>query len=219
MAESVFPSKDLAKLSFDFVAVIGHQNSDHGEHEYYFQGEKKHLCAIYDLPDCKAHEEMARALSQKGLLKGVRGTPTHILYNPHDLTEISRAHSMSVSQIEDAVAEAQKKLGKPVRWREYSKMRETLDATAGYIAEKEWRKAVKELRDFDAEGMKNLEAEAAKLKQQILDAGNAMLDEARAAIEAGDDHKAREILRDARRDFDRTEIEDKAKELFNSLKD
>jgi FimV-like protein len=219
MAETVFPSKDLAKLSFDFVAVIGHGSPDHGEGDFVVKGEKKHLCNIYDLPDCKAHEAMAAALQRKGLLKDVRGTPTHIIYNPHDLTEISRAHYMAVSQIEDAIAEAQKVLGKPVRWREYEKMRTTLDTARGLIQEKDYRKALKELKDFDAAGMDNLEAEAKALNEQIVEAGHALLDEAKALIESGDHKKAKDLLRDVKRDFAKTDVEDEAKTLFDSIQD
>jgi predicted negative regulator of RcsB-dependent stress response len=153
------------------------------------------------------------------MLEGVNVTPTHIVYDPRDLKEISRANTMSAKQIEDAIAEAQKKIGKPVRWREYSKLRETLDAASKYVGEKDWRKALKELRDFDPGEMKNLATEADALRKQILDAGRARLDEAKAAIEAGDTKKAGEVLREVRRDFGGTEIEDQAKELQATLKE
>ena len=219
MAETVFPSKDLAKLSFEFVAVIGHGSPDHGEGDFVVKGEKKHLCNIYDLPDCKAHEAMASALQQRGLLKDVRGTPTHIIYNPNDLTEISRAHYMAVSQIEDAIAEAQKTMGKPVRWREYEKMRTTLDTVRGFLAEKDYRKAQKELKGFDAAGMTNLESEAKKLNEEILEAGRALVAQAKDLIEAGDKSKAKDLLREVKRDFAKTEVEEEAKTLFDSIQD
>jgi hypothetical protein len=219
MAETVFPSKDLAKLSHEFVAVIGHGSPDHGEGDFVVKGEKKHLCNIYDLPDCKAHEAMAAALQRKGLLKDVRGTPTHIIYNPHDLTEISRAHYMAVSQIEDAIAEAQKVLGKPVRWREYEKMRSTLDAARGFVAEKDYRKALKELKGFDAGSMTNLESEAKAIHEEILEAGRAIVAEAKDLIENGDKDKAKGLLRDAKRDFAKTEVEEEAKTLLESIAD
>jgi hypothetical protein len=219
MAETVFPHKDLAKLSFEFVAVIGHGSPDHGEGDYVVKGEKKHLCGIYDLPDCKSHEAMASALQQKGLLKDVRSTPTHIVYNPHDLTEISRTHYMAVSQIEDAIAEAQKTLGKPVRWKDYEKMRSTLSAARGFLAEKDFRKALKELKGFDAGGVTDLEAEAKALHEEILEAGRAIVARAKELIEAGEADKAKDLLHDVRRDFAKTEVEAEAKELLDTLQD
>ena len=108
MIGTVFLNKDAVRISHECVTVIAHGNTDHGEGEWVVGREKEHLCNIYDLPTCKAHEDLRTALGQKGLLKDVRGTPTHIIYNPHDLTELARTHHMTLGKIEDAIAEAQK---------------------------------------------------------------------------------------------------------------
>ncbi len=105
---TVFSHQDITKLSHDFVAVIAHGNPDHGEGEFVMGGKVQHLCKVYDVPTCKSHEDMRNALSQKQPLKDVRGTPTHILYNAKDMTEISRSHSQSVGQMESSIVAAQK---------------------------------------------------------------------------------------------------------------
>jgi hypothetical protein len=219
MAETVFPSKDMAKLSYEFVAVIGHQNSDHGEGDFYYEGEKKHLCNLYDLPNCKVHEQMAVELQRRGLLKGVTGTPTHIIYDPHTLKELSRFHYMSTSQIKDAIEEAQKKLGRPVRWHDYMKLEATLDKVEKLIGDKDYRKALRELKDYDPGEMKNLKAKAESLQKKIMDAGKAMLEEAKKALEANDTKKVHDLVRDIRREFPRTDLADAAKDLLSKLKD
>jgi len=179
MAESVFPSKDLAKLSYDFVAVIAHNRPNHGEGDWIHQGEKKHLCNIYDVSSCKVHEQMAMELQKKNLLKGVRGTPTHIMYDPHDLTEISRAHGMSVSDIEDAVKAAQRKLGKPILWRVYGKLKAELEEIRKLVAEDELRDALRDLKRFDAEEIEAIETEAKELREAVFEAGRKKIAEAR----------------------------------------
>ena len=85
MWRTVFSHKDIVKLSYDFVAVVGHGNSDHREGEFIVAGKKRHLCKVYNLPNCKVHEDMRGTLSQKNLLTDVKGTPTHILYDPHTM--------------------------------------------------------------------------------------------------------------------------------------
>jgi hypothetical protein len=213
MAKSVFSSKDLAKLSYEFVPVIAHGNTDHPSGDYVIGREKKHMCGIYDVADCKQHEAMVQALSAKQMLKGVSGTPTHIIFDPRDMSEISRAHYMTVGNIEDAIAEAQKKLGKPIRYKDFKKMRETLDDASKQIDEKDFRGALRTLKGFDAEGMKGMEAEAKTLDERIHTAGEEMLAKARELIDAGDADEASKLLREIGRQFSGTEIADKAKEL------
>ncbi len=87
MWKTVFSHKDIIKLSYEMVAVVGHSNTDHVEADYRVAGQKTHLCSVYNLPSCKSHEDMRNALSQKNLLKEVRVTPTHIIYNAKDMTE------------------------------------------------------------------------------------------------------------------------------------
>jgi TolA-binding protein len=219
MARSVFPHKDLAKLSYDFVPVIAHGNPDHGEGDFIYGKKKTHLCKIYDVPNCKAHSDMGSELSRRGLLKGVRGTPTHIMFNPHDLSEISRAHGMSVGQIEDAVEDAQKKLGKPIRYKDFQKMRKALDEVKASIEKGDYRKALKGLKSFDAKGLKSLEAEAKKLSEETMDAGGKMIEAAEAALEAGDKKKAGKLLKDVTRHFSGTDLAKKAKSLLDQMKE
>lgn len=220
MAENVFPSKDMTKLSFDMVAVIGHTDDGHTEGDYIVNGEKKHMCGIYDLPDCQSHKQMAQALSQKGLTPGMRGTPTHWIFNPHDLSkEISQAHGMSSSQIENAIAEAQKAIGKPVLWKDYAKMVKAIDEAKRLIAEKDYRKALAELKDLDPKGLANIEAEKTALTEQVLEAGRARVKEAEELIDSGDVAAAKKILLSVRTEFGRTPVEDEAKALLDKLKD
>lgn len=220
MAENVFPSKDMVKLSMDFVAVIAHNDDGHTEGDYIVNGEKKHMCGIYDLPDCQSHKQMAQAVSQKGLAPGMRGTPTHWIFDPKDLsTPLHTAHSMSASQIEDAIAEAQKKIGKPVLWKDYSKMSKAIEETKRLIAEKDYRKALAELKDLDPKGLANIEAEKKALTEQIFEAGRALLKEAEELIDGGDVAAAKKILLSVRSEFNRTPVEDEASALLDKLKD
>jgi hypothetical protein len=218
MWKTVFSHKDIIKLSYDMVAVVGHSNSDHGEGDYNVGGQKEHLCSVYNLPSCKVHEDMARALQAKNLLPGVTGTPTHIIYNPKDLTEISRSHSQSVSQLEDAIAEAQKILGKPVTWKAFSKMEKDLDEAEKFIAEGDFRKAERALKGFDPEGLESLKQRAEKLNAAITEAGNAKLEEARGLLAEGDKSGAIKILRHITREFSGTDIADEAKKLMAEAK-
>jgi hypothetical protein len=217
MARSVFSSKDLAKLSYEFVPVIAHGNTDHPSGEYILGREKKHLCGIYDVSDCKVHEQMVQALSSHHMLNNVGGTPTHIIFNPHDMSEIARYHGMAVKNIEDAIEEAQKQLGKPVRYKTYVKLRETLDEAAGLVKEKKYRSALRQLKGFDPEGMKGMQAEAEGLMAQVLEAGEKMLEEAKGHIDAGEKEAAEKLLKEVSREFSGTDVADKAKELKAGL--
>lgn len=219
MARTVFPHKDLAKLSYDFVPVIAHGNPDHGEGEFVVKGKKKHLCKIYDVASCELHSNMGPELSKRGLLKGVRGTPTHIMFNPHDLSEISRAHGMSVGQIEDAVKAAQKQLGKPIRYKDFQKMRKTLDDVKAAADKADYRKALRGLKGFDAKGMKSLTDEAEKLRGKIMEAGKKMLEDAKAALEAGEKKQAGKLLKDVTRHFAGTDLAKEAKTLLDRTKE
>jgi hypothetical protein len=218
MWKTVFSHKDIVKLSYDFVAVVGHSNPDHGEADFSVAGKKTHLCNVYNLPSCQAHETMASALTQKNLLPDVRGTPTHIIYNAKDMTEISRSNSQSVSSMEDSIVAAQKVIGKPITWKVFSKMQKSLDEAEVAIAEGDFRKASKALKGFDAEGMPSLEQRAEKLAASILEAGNARLEEARGMIAEGRKADALQILRDITRDFSGTELADEAKKLMVEAK-
>ena len=213
MVRTVFSHKDLAKLSYEFVPVIAHGTTDHASGEYIIGREKKEMCGIYDVASCKQHEAMVQALSAKQMLKGVKGTPTHIIFNPHDMSEISRAHGMTVGNIEDAIAEAQKKLGKPVRYKDFVKMRETLDSASKLIEAKDYRGALRALKGFDAGGMKGVEAEAEGLNARIVKDGEEMLAQARELIDAGETDKALKTLKEVGRQFSGTEIAKKAKAL------
>lgn len=218
MWKTVFFHKDIVKLSYDFVAVVAHGNSDHGEADFRVGGEKVHSCSVYSLPNCKTHENMRNALVQKGLAKDVAGTPTHILYNPNDMTEISRSHYQSVSQMEDSIAEAQKIIGKPVTWRAFSKMTKSLDEAEKFIAEEDYRKAGKSLKGFDAEGMASLEARAEKLRGAITEAGTAQIEKARAMLDEGDKSGALKLLRHIAREFSGTDLEEEAKTMMVEAK-
>jgi hypothetical protein len=218
MWKAVFFHKDIVKLSYDFVAVVAHGNSDHGEADFKVSGQKVHSCSVYSLPDCKTHEDMRNALAQKSLAKDVSGTPTHIIYNPKDMTEISRSHFQSVSQMTDSIAEAQKIIGKPITWKAFSKMTKSLDEAEKFIAEEDYRKAAKALKGFDAEGMASLEQRAEKLRGAITEAGTAQLEKAREMLAEGNKSGALKLLRDIARDFAGTDLEDEAKTLMVEAK-
>ncbi len=218
MWETVFSHKDIIKLSHEFVAVVGHSNPDHGEADFNVGGKKTHLCKVYNLPSCKSHEDMRMALSQKNLLPGVRGTPTHILYNPGDMTEISRSNSQTVSGMEDSIHAAQKVLGKPVTFKVFSKMRKSLVEAEAYIAEEDFRKASRALKGFDANGMESLAQRAETLQASLLSAGNAQVAQAQARLDEGDKSGAIKILRNINRDFAGTEVADEAKTLMAEAK-
>jgi hypothetical protein len=219
MIGSVFLSKDMAKPSHEFVAVVAHNRPNHGEGDHIVHGKKVHLCNIYDVSSCKAHEDMAAALQKKNLLKGVRGTPTHIVYNPHTLEELDRTHGMSASQVENQIEKAQKKLGKPVRWREYMKMREPLDKAKEELADQDYRGALRALDDFEAKEMKSLSAEAESLKEEIMAAGKKLLSKAKEALEAGDKKEAQKLLREVKKNFGGTELDEEATKLLKESKE
>lgn len=218
MVRTVFSHKDAFAVSHEFVSLVAHGNTDHPQGEYLMGGRKMHLCGIYDLPDCKAHEDMRAVLGRKDLLKGVAGTPAHIFYNPHDLTELSRANYMSLKDFEDHAAAAQKVLGKPITWREWTKLRKPLEAARELLAKEDYRKALRELEDFDPQGRESLTAEGEALRGEILAAGRARLDEAKALLEQGENGKALKILRDVSRDFPDTEVGEEAKKLIPQAK-
>ena len=220
MWKTVFSHKDIIKLSYDFVAVVGHGNTAHKEGDYVVNGKKEHLCEVYNLPNCKSHEDMRNEMNRRNLLPGVRGTPTHIVYNPHDLKEISREHGQSVSAIEKQIAAAQKTLGKPITWKDYSKTRKPLDEARELLSgdKPDYRKALRALKGFDAKGMKALELEVEQIKNEILAAGEKGLADARELIEAGDKGKATKLLRTLARDFAGTDIESEAKKLLAEAK-
>jgi len=219
MVRSVFSHKDLTKLSYEYVGVMSHNRPNHGEGEFLVKGEKKHLCNIYDISSCESHEKMSSALSAKNLLKDVRATPTHIWYDPNTLEEIGRANYMNVSQIEDAIEAAQKKLGKPVRHKDFSKMRETLDDAKAKLAEKDYRGALRALKGFDAKGMKSLEAEAKALNEEIVKAGKSLIEEAKKALEKGDTKEAQKLLREVTKGFGGTDLAEEATELLKKAKE
>jgi len=220
MWKTVFSHKDIIKLSYDFVAVVGHGNTAHKEGDYVVNGKQTHLCEVYNLPSCKSHEDMRTEMSRRNLLPGVRGTPTHILYNPHDMKEISRSNSQNVSGMEDSIAAAQKTLGKPITWKEYSKTRKPLDEARELITgdKPDYRKALRALKGFDAKGMKALEVEVEQIRNEILAAGEKGLADARELIAAGEKSKALKLLRTLSRNFAGTEIETEAKKLTAEAK-
>ena len=219
MIGSVFLSKDMAKVSQEFVAVIAHGRPNHGEGEHIVNGQKKHLCNIYDVSTCKSHEDMSAALQRKNLLKGVRGTPTHITYNPHTLVEISRAHGMNSGSIEKMIEGAQKTLGKPVRYKDFAKMRKTLDDAKAKLEKKDYRGAFKALKGYKSKGMKSLDAEAKSLKEEIMAAGQALVDEAKKAIESGDKKGAQKLLREVTKGFSGTDLAKEATKLLKEAKE
>jgi hypothetical protein len=214
MWRTVFSHKDIVKLSYEFVALVGHGNPDHGEADYNVGGKKTHLCNVYNLPSCKSHEDMRTTLTQKNLLPDVRGTPTHILYNPHDMKEISRSHSQTVGSMTDSIVAAQKVLGKPITYKAFSKLTKNLDEAEAFIAEEDFRKAMKAMKGFDAKGLESLVARAAELQAKIDGAAEARLGEARKLIDEGENGKALKLLRNVLRDFSGTDYADKAKELI-----
>jgi FimV-like protein len=209
----------MAKTSREFVAVIAHGRPNHGEGDHIVGGKKQHLCNIYDVSTCKAHENMSSALSQKGLLKGVRGTPTHIIFNPHTLEELARSNYQSASQIEDSIQVAQKSLGKPVTWKDFSKMKSTLDDAQAKLEEKDYRGARKALKGYKSKGMKSLDARAKSLNDKIMAAGQALIDEAKKCLDAGDKKKAQEHLREVTKGFSGTDLQKEAQNLLKECKE
>lgn len=219
MIGSVFLSKDMAKVSHEFVAVIAHGQPNHGEGDHIVGGKKKHLCNIYDVSTCKTHENMASALQQKKLLKGVRGTPTHIIFNPHTLAELARSHGQSASQIEESIKVAQKTLGKPITWKDFSKMQSTLDDATAKFEAKDYRGALKTLKGYKSKGMKSLDARAKSLKEEIMAAGQALIDEAKKCLDGNDKKTAQKLLRDVTKGFSGTELQKEAQKLLKECKE
>ena len=218
MVRTVFFHKDIGRISREFVAVVAHSNPDHGEGDWIVGRSREHLCNIYDLPSCRSHEEMRTELSKRGLLKGANSTPTHIIYNPHDLSELARTHFMTAKNFEDKNAEAQKVLGKPVRWKHFAKARGTLDEARTLLETEDYRKCLRALKGFDAMGMKGLQSEAEKLEADVLATGEARLEEARGLIDGGEAGKAIKLLRGVSRDFAGTEAAKTAKALIARAK-
>lgn len=219
MVGSVFPHKTLVKFSMEFVPVMAHRTTDHKSGDYIVNGKKKHMCGIYDLDDCKQHEAMSAELAKKSLAKGVRGTPTHIIYNPHNFEELGRAHHMTASQIEDQVKAAQKKLGKPIAWKDFSKMKSTLDDAQTKFEAKDYRGALKALKGYKSKGMKSLDTRAKTMMDEIMAAGQALIDEAKKCLEAGDKMTAQKHLRDVTKGFSGTDLQKKAQELLKECKE
>jgi len=219
MVRSVFSHKTLTKFSFEFVPVMAHRTTDHKSGEYMVNGKKRQMCGIYNLDTCKEHETMSGELSRKNLLKGVRGTPTHIIYNPHSMEELGRAHGMSAGQIEDMVKGAQKKMGKPVAYKDFSKLKATLDDAKAKLEKKDYRGAMKALKGYKSKGMKSLDDQAKTLKEEIMAAGKSLIDEAKKALEAGDKKGAKKFLREVTKGFSGTDLAKEAQGLLKQTKE
>ena len=214
MSASTYPDAKVIEASRNFVNVIAHRETEHGDHEVQVGKEKVKLCNEYLTIPCSVHVQGEGAVNK--FFKGNLGTPTTVFCDPTGTELFRQAGSMGSGELVKKMNEALTKVtGDKVPLSVWQSGKQSVADGDAALEKKDYKKAIElytKVAKLKGKFFKDMSGEAmAKVEEK----GAALLEEA-LAIENIDEKK--KALQKLVNDFKPLEISNKAKKELEGLK-
>lgn len=215
MSETSYVDPKVIEMSRNFVNVIAHQETGHGDREVLVGREKKKLCTEYYTIPCSVHVKGWEAVGK--YFQGSFGTPTTVFTDPGGVEISRKVGGLSGGELVKAMQEVLPKvngdkIGLPV-WSMLKQLQADVDAQ---LAKNEAKKAVDAAAKISKLGKGPVFRDAAKESNEKIEAhGKSALDAALALEKVEDKKKALQKVVDA---YKPLPVSDEAKAELAKLK-
>jgi hypothetical protein len=214
MSESTFTDPKVIELSKNFVNVIAHRETSHGDHEVLVGKEKVKLCnEYYDIP-CSVHTKGDAAVGK--FFQGSFGTPSTVFADPSG-KEISKVQGgLSSGELIKKMNEAQAAVsGEKISLTQWQSAQKFVADSEAFLAKGDTKKAVDavvKLGRMKGAAFKTMSEEATA---KVEDAGKKALSEALAMDNVEEKKKALKKIVD---DYKPLAVSNEAKKELEKLK-
>jgi hypothetical protein len=214
MSETTFTDPKVIEASKNFVNIIAHRETGHGDHEVSVGKEKIKLCnEYYDIP-CSVHTKGEAVVGK--FFQGAFGTPSTVFADPSG-KEISKIPgSMSAGELVKKMNEALTKVsGEKVPLPQWQAANKLVADSEAFLAKGEPKKAVDavvKLGKMKGAAFKTMSEEATT---KVEDAGKKALTEALALENVEEKKKALKKIVD---DYKPLAVSNEAKKELDKLK-
>ncbi|HEX7896692.1 MAG TPA: hypothetical protein VF950_02970 [Planctomycetota bacterium] len=215
MSETSYVDPKVIEMSKNFVNVVAHQETTHGDRELLVGREKKKLCTEYFNIPCSVHVKGYEAAGK--FFQGTFSTPTTVFADPGGVELSRKVGGLSGGELVKAMNEALlkvngEKIGLPV----WSLMKQLQADVEAQLAKNEAKKAVDAAAKIVKLGKGSVFRDAAKeSNDKIAEHGKAALEAALALEKLEDKKKALQKVVDA---YKPLPVSDEAKAELAKLK-
>lgn len=214
MAESSYTDAKVIEMSKNFVNVIAHRDTGHGDREVLVGKEKKKLCNEYHTIECDVHVKGEGAVSK--FFQGSLGTPTTVFCDPGG-KEISRkAGGMGAGELVNAMKGTLGKVsGDKLPLAIWSQAKKTLAEGNAFLEKSEYKRAIdaySKVGKTKGKGFKEMSDEALA---KVNEAGDRLLAD---ALTLDDIEQKKKAIKKIADDFKPLEVAAKAKKELEGLK-
>lgn len=215
MSETSYTDPKVIEMSKNFVNVVAHQETSHGDREVFVGRDKKKLCTDYFTIPCSVHIEAWKAVGT--YFNGSFGAPTTVFADP-GAVEISRkvgalSGGELVKAMQEVLGKVQgEKIPLPV-WSTKAQLEADVDAA---LAKGDGKKALEAAVKIGKLGKSTAFKDASKEAQdKVNEAGKTALEAALSLEKADDKKKAIQKVVDA---YKPLPVSDEAKKELEKLK-
>jgi hypothetical protein len=215
MSETSYTDPKVIEMSKNFVNVVAHQETSHGDREILVGREKKKLCTEYFNIPCSTHVKGYEAAGK--FFQGTFSTPTTVFADPGGVEISRKVGGLSAGELVKAMTEALgkvngEKIGLPV----WSMMKQLAAETDAALAKNDAKKAVEAASKIGRLGKSSVFRDASKESlEKVAAHGKAALEAALALEKVEDRKKALQKVVDA---YKPLPVSDEAKAELAKLK-
>lgn len=214
MAESSYPDPKVIQMSQNFVNVIAHRDTGHGENEVQVGKEKLKLCKEYMTIPCEVHVKGEEAVGK--FFQGSLGTPTTVFCDPTGKELFRQPGGMGAGELVNKMKDAFNKVGgEKVPFPVWAQAKKNLADGNALLEKGEHKKAIEafsKVGKMKGKGFKSMGDEALA---KVNEAGDKLLTDALALDNVDEKKKALKKIAD---DFKPLEVAAKAKKELEGLK-
>jgi hypothetical protein len=188
----VLDNEDFVKFANEsIICVVGHNDPNHPTETEDEKGKKTPGCPLYPGLTCEEHRAINQQVSNPPTgcpkIELPNGVPNSWLVAPDGTVEqIPSADQQSAGKVQELAEALQKKAGKSIGWKDYSKISEAFEAGAKAIEESDFKAALSAYAQIDKKAAKMPASVGERLTKQV-EALNAKIAEAFEALKAVED--------------------------------
>ena len=214
MAESSYTDSKLIEMSRNFVNVVAHSETGHGDKEVQVGKEKMTLCKEYFTIPCEVHTKAWSAVSK--FFQGNFGTPTTVFCDPSGKELFRQAGGMGAGELTNKMKDALGKVGgEKVPFPVWAQAKKNLADGNALLEKGEHKKAIEAYSKVGKLKGKGFKAMCDEALAKVNEAGDKLLADALALDNVDEKKKALKKIAD---DFKPLEVAAKAKKELEGLK-
>jgi hypothetical protein len=215
MSETSYTDPKVIEMSRNFVNIVAHQETAHGDREVLVGREKKKLCSEYYTIPCSTHTTAWMGVGK--FFQGSFGTPTTVFADPGGVEISRKVGGLSGGELVKAMQEALGKVsGEKIPLPVWSLLRQLSADVDAHLAKTDARKALEAGQKIAKLGKAAAFRDASKeALDKVNEAGKKALEAALALEKAEDKKKAVQKVVDT---YKPLPVSDEAKKELDKLK-